>query len=191
MSLRDSFSRLKKKLKHPLTGSKPKSDKTPAGTSNAAAEEHKSNWKSTASASAKLLLCGVRDSADAFGPLKSVAGGLCFILENCEVRPLFPCTLSRHLQVPQRTKANKQAIESLAPRVEALAESLCAPVAKEDTKERARRQKLEQQAHTLQGRELSLTNRDCQETRRGSSRSGPTGRTGRRRGLFQKHQECG
>jgi hypothetical protein len=31
----------------------------------------------------------VRDAADAFGPLKSVAGGLCFILENCEVRSSF------------------------------------------------------------------------------------------------------
>ena len=53
--------------------------------SNAAADERKSSWKSTAYATAKLLLYGVRDSADAFGPLKSVAGGLCFILENCEV----------------------------------------------------------------------------------------------------------
>ena len=52
----------------------------------AAANEKKSGWKSTAFATAKLLLHGVRDSADAFGPLKSVAGGLCFILENCEVR---------------------------------------------------------------------------------------------------------
>ena len=48
--------------------------------------ENKSEWKSTMSASAKLLLRGVRDSADAFGPLKSIAGGLCFILENGEVR---------------------------------------------------------------------------------------------------------
>ena len=47
--------------------------------------EKKSSWKSTALATAKLLLRGVRDSADAFGPLKSVASGLCFILENCEV----------------------------------------------------------------------------------------------------------
>ena len=31
------------------------------------------------------LLCVVRDSAHAFGPLKSVAGDLCSILENCEV----------------------------------------------------------------------------------------------------------
>jgi len=31
------------------------------------------------------LLCGVRDSAGASGPLKSVAGCLCFILDSCEV----------------------------------------------------------------------------------------------------------
>ena len=52
----------------------------------AAADEGRPGWKSTASSSAKLVLRAVRDSADAFGPLKSVAGGLCFILENCEVR---------------------------------------------------------------------------------------------------------
>ena len=51
----------------------------------AATKENKSNWWSTASATAKLLLRGVNESADAFGPLKSVTGGLCFILENCEV----------------------------------------------------------------------------------------------------------
>ena len=51
-----------------------------------AADEDRPGWTSTASSSAKLVLRAVRDSADAFGPLKSVAGGLCFILENCEVR---------------------------------------------------------------------------------------------------------
>ena len=51
----------------------------------AAADENGSDWKATVSASAKFLLRGVRDSADAFGPLKSVAGGLCFFLENYEV----------------------------------------------------------------------------------------------------------
>ena len=56
-----------------------------SGEPSAAVDGTKSNWKSTASATAKLLLRGVRDSADAFGPLKSVAGGLCFILDNCEV----------------------------------------------------------------------------------------------------------
>ena len=59
----------------------PDEDAEPSATMN----ECKSSWKSTAFASAKLLLRGVRDTADAFGPLKSVAGGLCFILENCEV----------------------------------------------------------------------------------------------------------
>ena len=61
-------------------------------------DENNSGWKSTASAAAKLLLRGVRDSADALGPLKSVAGGLCSILENCEVRfrPSYP-VLSAHL----------------------------------------------------------------------------------------------
>ena len=59
-----------------------------SGEPGAAADEIGSNWKSTASATAKLFLRGVRDSSDAFSPLKSVAGGLCFILENCEVQSL-------------------------------------------------------------------------------------------------------
>ena len=55
---------------------------------SSAADENRPGWKSTASSSAKLVLRAVRDSSDAFGPLKSVAGGLCFMLENCEVRYL-------------------------------------------------------------------------------------------------------
>ncbi|KAF9646201.1 hypothetical protein BDM02DRAFT_3189069 [Thelephora ganbajun] len=92
-----------------------------------AVDENKPTWKSTAYSTAKLLLLGVRESADTFGPLKSVAGGLCFILENCE-----------------RTMANRQAIESLAPRVKALSESLCAPVSEGDANEQERRKTLEQ-----------------------------------------------
>ena len=53
-----------------------------------ASAANRQNSGSTATSSAKLILRGVRDSADAFGPLKSVAGGLCFILENYEVRYL-------------------------------------------------------------------------------------------------------
>ena len=60
---------------------RPDENAEPSAISN----EKKLSWKSTAFATAKLLLRGVRDSADAFGPLKSVAGGLCFILESCEV----------------------------------------------------------------------------------------------------------
>ena len=37
--------------------------------------------------SAVKLLRTVRDSVNGFGPLKSVAGGLCLVLENCEVCP--------------------------------------------------------------------------------------------------------
>ena len=108
-----------------------------------AASDEKSNWRSTAVATAKLLLRGVRDSADVFGPLKSVAGGLCFVLENYEVRS---STLIRHrrcLRIFQRTKANTQTIESLAPRVKALAELLCGPATEDDVNEEARRKELE------------------------------------------------
>ena len=54
-----------------------------------------------------------------------------------------PACVIRCSQVPQRTNANTQAIESLAPRVEALAKSLCTPVFKGDAKERSRRKVLE------------------------------------------------
>ena len=108
------------------------------------ADEKKSDWKSTASATAKLLLRGVRDTADAFGPLKSVAGGLCFILENCEVCSSSCMYYPQRLRVFQQTKANEQAIESLAPRVKALSASFCTSVSEGDPKEQERRKKLEQ-----------------------------------------------
>ena len=66
-------------------GGGPNTENENVGASSAA-DENRPGWKSTTSSSAKLVLRAVRDSADAFGPLKSVAGGLCFILENCEVR---------------------------------------------------------------------------------------------------------
>jgi hypothetical protein len=43
----------------------------------------------------------------------------------------------------QRTKANREAIEILVPRVKALAKSLCTPVSKGDTREESRRKALE------------------------------------------------
>ena len=152
--IRDSFSRFKKGIKHRLTERKREGDQpgtegdeasgsVPQPEAGAAADEGGSDWKATVSASAKPLLQGVRDSADALGPLKSVAGGLCFILENYEV--CFPCNVYLQCsQTPQQTKANKQAIESLVPRVRALAESLCKPISEGDARERERRQKLEQ-----------------------------------------------
>ena len=59
-----------------------------SGEPSATADGNKSDRGSTAAATTKLLLRGVRYSVDAFGPLKSVAGGLFFILENWEVRSL-------------------------------------------------------------------------------------------------------
>ena len=70
----------------------------------AVADEKKMDWKSTASATAKLLLRGVSDSADAFGPLKSVAGGLCFVLDNCEVWTSLPRMLSDAYTYPSERK---------------------------------------------------------------------------------------
>lgn len=55
------------------------------GEPNAAEENTFDQWKSTASASAEPLLRGVSESTDTFGLLKSVAGGLYLILENCKV----------------------------------------------------------------------------------------------------------
>ena len=107
--LRDSFSRLKKGVKHRFAGSKRDVDKPGGNGSNAdnenvapspTAGESRPDWKSTASASAKLLLRGVRDSADAFPPLKSVAGGLCFILENCEVQFPLPPAIQKAYRYP-------------------------------------------------------------------------------------------
>ena len=48
-----------------------------------------SDWKHTTSSAAKLFLRTVKETSDAFPPLKSVAAGLCAILDNCEVRSTF------------------------------------------------------------------------------------------------------
>lgn len=51
-----------------------------------AIDKNKRNLKSLTTSAAKLVLRGIKESADAFPPLKSVAGCLCFILDNYEVR---------------------------------------------------------------------------------------------------------
>ena len=65
---------------HGLRVPRPHESAVPSATAN----EGELDRKSIVSTAAGLLHI-VRDFADAFGPLKSVAGGLCFILENCEV----------------------------------------------------------------------------------------------------------
>ena len=44
---------------------------------------------------------------------------------------------------PQQTRANKQAMESLAPRIKALSVSLCKPIPEGNGKEEMRRRELE------------------------------------------------
>ena len=108
-----------------------------------AANEKKSDWKTTASATANLVLRGVRDSADAFGLLKSVAGGLCFILENCEVRSSLTSPVAALTCIPahEGKRGNDRVVGT---RVRALSELLCRPVSDGDPKEQERRKKLEQ-----------------------------------------------
>ena len=58
-----------------------------------AAYERRPSWKSTAYASTKLAINMVKESSDAFPPLKSVAGGLSAILQHCDVRSTSYTTL--------------------------------------------------------------------------------------------------
>ena len=67
---------------------------------SAATEENGSNWGFIVSSTAKSLLRGVRDSTDAFPPLKFVAGSLCFILENYEVRSPPPSAIRKAHRCP-------------------------------------------------------------------------------------------
>ena len=55
-----------------------------------AADENKSDWKATTYAATKLAIDMVKESADAFPPLKSVVGGLSAILNHCDVCPVLP-----------------------------------------------------------------------------------------------------
>ena len=111
---------------------------------NVANENKSDQWKSTVYATAKLFLCEAEESSAVSSPLKYVVAGLCFILENCEVSTTLPrVRYSQGSQLPQQTKANKEVIESLAPRVKALSVSLCTPVSEGNGKEETRRKELE------------------------------------------------
>lgn len=110
----------------------------------AAVDKNNPNRKSNTFTMAKLLLCGVRDSADAFSPLKSIAGGLCFILENYKVQPSSISIVCSAYGCPQQTEANKQVIELLAPRLKVLAELLCVPIPEGDIEEQERRERFGQ-----------------------------------------------
>ena len=109
---------------------------------SAAVDDSKLGSISTVSATANLLR-RVRDSANAFTPLKSVAGHLCFILENSQVWPPSCTAFSPQcLLLFQQTEVDTQAMELLAPRIKLLSESLCAPIRQGDVNEQERGEKL-------------------------------------------------
>ena len=72
----------------PSEGKNEQQGSTGDSTGPGAIDKNKSNLKSLVSSTAKLVLRGVKESADAFSPLKSVVGCLCFILDNYKVRRL-------------------------------------------------------------------------------------------------------
>ena len=98
--------------------------------------------KNTVSAAAKLL-CGVRDSVNAFVPLKSITGHLYVILGNCKVWPPTYSSSPQCLWSFQQTEVDEQSIELLAPRLKVLSGSLCAPIHPGDVNEKERGEKLE------------------------------------------------
>ena len=75
---------------------------------NVATSKDKSELKHTASAAAKLLLRTVKEASDAFPPLRSVAGGLCTILDNCEVRPAIVCLIRDAHGFPSKRRSTKK-----------------------------------------------------------------------------------
>lgn len=108
---------------------------------SATADGTTSDRKSTPSAMVKLL-CGVRDSLNGYGPLKSLAGVLCLILENCEVWPPSCMFNHQYLWSLQQTEVDEQAINSLAHRIKGLSELLCTPTPLGDVNEEERERKL-------------------------------------------------
>ena len=70
---------------HELEGNEPNVGAESVGPT-VVPDENKSVWEFPVSAPAEVLLRIARDSANAFGPLKSVSGCLHSILEHCEVR---------------------------------------------------------------------------------------------------------
>ena len=60
--------------------------------SSGVAGGEESNLKSIVTSGVKCLLQGIKESPN-FPILKSVAGGLCFVLDNCEVWFQTPCLM--------------------------------------------------------------------------------------------------
>ena len=68
------------------TGQDEKSKPSEHAVKPNATDKKGSDWKSTAYNAAKLAINLAKESADAFPPLGSVAGGLSAILDHCDVQ---------------------------------------------------------------------------------------------------------
>ena len=90
--------------------------------------EKGSNWKSTAYSTTRLAINLVKESADAFPPLKSVMGGLSAILDHCDVRflsyPTLPMTLTVVLANNGVSK-NDRIVDASSRRVGGIAKWAC------------------------------------------------------------------
>ena len=95
------------------------------------------------SAAAKSDLYRVKESPNAYPPLKSIAGHLWYILDNCEVWQPTHMFNVQYLWSYQKMAVNQAAIESLAPRVRTLSDSLRNPFTEGDVNERRREKKRE------------------------------------------------
>ena len=64
--------------------------------------------KHAVSSAAKLTLRAVREASDAFPPLKYVAGGLCAILDNCEVRSAIVRSIRDAYDIPSELRSTNR-----------------------------------------------------------------------------------
>jgi len=85
----------------------------------------------------------VRDFPGAFGPLKPVAGSLCFILDSYKEYDLLPAhSICDAYCCSSERGVNEHARESLAPRIKTLSELLSVSISPGDIDEEERSNKL-------------------------------------------------
>ena len=92
---------------------------------------------SAAISGAKIALDIAKESADAFGPLKSVLGGIAAILKHCEVRHFRAPVLTSDRVCLQQTTAVRNQIQVLLSRIATLETIFSSPT--DDREEQDRR----------------------------------------------------
>ena len=126
---------------HGVGGSEP-SKLSSSGVDPAIAKDDKPNWKSTLYAGTKIAIDVVKETSDAFTPLKSVAGGISAVLKYYDVCHYCFSVRSYRSLLNQQAMANRETIGSLVPRMEGLAESLKKPAPNGEVGEIKRREEL-------------------------------------------------